>query len=113
VTEQSSFSHLRRLPVNVLKIDKSLVDGLGKTSESRTIVSAIVRMARSLGLETVAEGIERSDQASILHSLGCDMGQGFFFAKPQTPKDMKLLLLNDKPLGDSAPKPKARVAAKK
>ncbi len=79
----SSLNHIRRLPpVDTLKIDKSFVDNLGRRPSDTAIVAAIIGMARSLDIATVAEGIEPADQARRLRELGCDRGQGYHFARP-------------------------------
>jgi diguanylate cyclase (GGDEF)-like protein/PAS domain S-box-containing protein len=80
-TGYSSLSYLRRFPVDVLKIDRSFVDGLSRTGET-ALVRAIVRLGDALGLKTVAEGIEHAEQLAQLRALGCGMGQGYYFARP-------------------------------
>jgi diguanylate cyclase (GGDEF)-like protein/PAS domain S-box-containing protein len=81
-TGYSSLTHLDRFPVDVLKIDKSFVDALGASSEDRaSLVGAIVNLGMRLGLTVTAEGIEESDQLDRLRAMGCELGQGFFFAK--------------------------------
>jgi diguanylate cyclase (GGDEF)-like protein/PAS domain S-box-containing protein len=81
-TGYSSLSYLRRFPVDVLKIDKSFVDDVDHDGPGRSLVEAIVQLARALGLETVAEGVERSSQLSELQLLGCDVAQGFHLGRP-------------------------------
>jgi diguanylate cyclase (GGDEF)-like protein/PAS domain S-box-containing protein len=82
-TGYSSLSHLRRFPIDVLKIDRSFVDGIdGGEPGERALVRSIIRLAHSLKLETVAEGIERQEQLAPLRALGVRHGQGFLFAKP-------------------------------
>jgi diguanylate cyclase (GGDEF)-like protein/PAS domain S-box-containing protein len=81
-TGYSSLSYLRRLPIDKLKIDRSLVDGVGPDAEATAVARAIVDLARTLHLTTVAEGIEQPHQADALRELGCDLGQGYLFAKP-------------------------------
>ncbi|HVF53795.1 MAG TPA: EAL domain-containing protein [Actinomycetota bacterium] len=81
-TGYSSLSYLQRLPVDILKIDKSFVDGITKGPEEAALAQGIVRLGHSLNLLTVAEGIEHEDQADALREWGCDYGQGFFFSKP-------------------------------
>jgi EAL domain-containing protein (putative c-di-GMP-specific phosphodiesterase class I) len=78
----SSLNHLHQLPVEFIKIDQSFVFEADVARESETIIRAIVAMAQSLGLKTIAEGIERSSQQTLLTHLGCDIGQGFLYSKP-------------------------------
>jgi EAL domain-containing protein (putative c-di-GMP-specific phosphodiesterase class I) len=82
-TGQSSLGYLKTLPVDSLKIDRSFVDGLGADPDDSAIVAAVVHMGHALGLTVTAEGIETPLQLSELRSLGCDLGQGFYFARPQ------------------------------
>jgi len=81
-TGYSNLSYVKRLPVNVLKIDRSYVSGLGKNAEDTAIVHATVAFAKALGLSLTAEGIEDAEQLSRLRELGCEHGQGYHFAKP-------------------------------
>jgi len=78
----SSLSHLRHFPVDRLKIDRSFVRGMHSGKEDREIVRAIVALGRTLGKSVVAEGIETAQQLESLASIGCEFGQGFFFAAP-------------------------------
>ncbi len=79
----SSLSFLRKFSMDILKIDKSFVDGLGHSREDTTIVEHLIGMARGLGMVTVAEGVETADQVKFLRSLDCHMAQGFYYCKPQ------------------------------
>ncbi len=81
-TGYSSLSYLRRFPVDVLKIDRAFVTGLGTSREDAAIVHLIITLAQALGLETVAEGVETHEQLVELRSLGCDQIQGFVVAAP-------------------------------
>ena len=82
-TGYSSLSHLQRFPVDVLKIDKSFIDPLVKADESSAaLVTAIIGLARSLGLDVIAEGIEHENQLRRLIELGCEQGQGFHMSRP-------------------------------
>ncbi|HVN52613.1 MAG TPA: EAL domain-containing protein [Acidimicrobiales bacterium] len=81
-TGYSSLATLDRLPVDEVKIDKSFVDGIAEHGANTTLVSAIVAIAESLGITTVAEGVERAEQADRLQALGCDQAQGFLFSTP-------------------------------
>ena len=79
-TGYSALGYLRRLPVDVLKIDRRFIADMDGTGVA--VLAAILKMARALGLETVAEGIETREQLAQLRELGCDLGQGFFLARP-------------------------------
>ncbi|MEU8613902.1 EAL domain-containing protein, partial [Actinoplanes sp. NPDC048791] len=81
-TGYSSLAYLGRFPMDVLKIDRSFVDRLGGDREDEALVRTIVRLARSLGMSTVAEGIEDAAQLAILRELDCDLAQGFFLSRP-------------------------------
>ncbi|MEA2488112.1 MAG: hypothetical protein QOF16_1766 [Actinomycetota bacterium] len=81
-TGYSSLSYLQDLPVDIIKVDKSFVDHLGSTESS--VVSSIFDLVKDLGAVAIAEGIERSTQVAELDSLGCEMGQGFHFARPMS-----------------------------
>lgn len=81
-TGYSNLYQLSHLPFNVLKIDKSLVDDIGKNSKSEAIVTAIVQMAHSLGHRVVAEGVETHEQYAFLRKARCDQVQGYLFGRP-------------------------------
>jgi diguanylate cyclase (GGDEF)-like protein len=82
-TGYSSLSHLQRFPLDVLKIDKSFIDPLvNKDPGSSALVTAIIGLAQSLGLDVIAEGIEHQSQLQRLVDLGCDQGQGYLMARP-------------------------------
>jgi diguanylate cyclase (GGDEF)-like protein len=78
----SSLSHLRRFPIDIVKIDKSFVDDVAHNGRESAIARGIIELGRALNIQTVAEGIEAPDQAETLRTLGCDLGQGYFFARP-------------------------------
>jgi diguanylate cyclase (GGDEF)-like protein len=80
---QTSLRYLHDLPVDVLKIDRSLVSRLGGDDRARLIVTAVVELGRALGLDVVGEGAETTEQAEALRHLGCQLGQGFRWAEPQ------------------------------
>jgi EAL domain-containing protein (putative c-di-GMP-specific phosphodiesterase class I) len=94
-TGYSSLLYLRRYPLDMLKIDRSFVAGLVDNPEDATIVDAVVRLGHSFGLQTVAEGVETADQLRLLRGLGCDMGQGHFWARPLPPETLLSQLLAD------------------
>ncbi|PZC45766.1 MAG: putative signal transduction protein [Chloroflexi bacterium] len=81
-TGYSSLSYLKRMPVDALKIDRSFVADLGRDPRQASIIEAVVRMARALGMVVIAEGIEEREQLSFLTRVGCESGQGFLFARP-------------------------------
>jgi len=81
-TGYSSLSYLKRFPVDTLKVDKVFVDGLEHDADDMAIVQAVVTLARALGLEVTAEGIESAAQLAQLRKLGCHLGQGYYFARP-------------------------------
>src|SRR4030095_3365404 len=91
-TGYSSLSSLQRFPVDLLKIDKTFVDGLGRDPEASTIVRAVIGLADALGLRAVAEGVERAEQLGQLRALGCELGQGYHFAKPLSREVAEALL---------------------
>jgi diguanylate cyclase (GGDEF)-like protein/PAS domain S-box-containing protein len=90
-TGYSSLAHLRRFPLDVIKVDRSFVAGLGD-GQGSSIAGAIVSLAHALGLRTVAEGIEDDDQCRAVRALGCDLGQGFLFARPMPADELSQLL---------------------
>jgi diguanylate cyclase (GGDEF)-like protein/PAS domain S-box-containing protein len=81
-TGYSSLAYVKRFPIDVLKIDRAFVDALGDDAEDFAIVTAIISMGSALGVTVVAEGVEAERQASQLRALGCELAQGFLFAKP-------------------------------
>ena len=91
-TGYSSLNYVRRFPVDILKVDKSFIDGVSEGGESSALTAAVIELAGILNLKPVAEGIERADQLQRLLELHCDLGQGFFFAKPLPSDDLKALL---------------------
>jgi diguanylate cyclase (GGDEF)-like protein/PAS domain S-box-containing protein len=87
-TGYSSLAYLSRFPVDLLKIDRVFVGELGDGSASWPIISAIAGLAAALGLVTVAEGVEDEGQLHALRSLGCELAQGYLFARPSPPDDL-------------------------
>lgn len=81
-TGYSSMSYLKTFPVSVLKIDRSFVRDLPHSAQDGAITKAIIAMAKSLKMETVAEGIETQEQGEFLRASGCDKAQGYFYGKP-------------------------------
>ena len=81
-TGYSSFQHLKDFPIDTIKIDRSFVANLGRSSQDAAIVASVVSMASALGLGVVAEGVENETQAQLLRELGCPLAQGYFFGAP-------------------------------
>ena len=81
-TGVSGLSHLRDLPFDVIKLDKSYVDTLGVSQEGTRLVQQIIDLANAMGANTVGEGIESPEQVDTLHQMGCQVGQGFYLARP-------------------------------
>lgn len=81
-TGYSSLAYLRRLPIDVLKIDRSFVFDAHRNDEDAQIVKTILALGQSLKLTVVAEGIETEDQASLLRSMGCELAQGYYYSRP-------------------------------
>ena len=96
-TGYSSFAYLRRFPIDIIKIDKSFVDGVANEPTASALVDAMIQIGKTLRLETVAEGVERTEQADCLRMLKCDIGQGYLFSRP-LPSDAITTLLRDRAL---------------
>jgi len=87
-TGYSSLSSLHQLPVATVKIDRSFVSEAVASAHHRVLIEATVRVAASLNMKTVAEGIETDEQASVVRTLGCDKGQGYLFSRPLSAEDL-------------------------
>jgi EAL domain-containing protein (putative c-di-GMP-specific phosphodiesterase class I) len=81
-TGYSSLASLKRLPLDILKIDHSFINGIGHDPEDTAIVRAIILLAKSLHLSVTGEGIETAEQAALLRGWACEHGQGYFFSRP-------------------------------
>lgn len=92
-TGYSSLSYLKKLPIDTLKIDKSFIDTITMDENTRVIADSVVNMAKRLGYETIAEGVEDQDQFNYLKKIGCDCIQGFFLGRPSTSEEIERLLL--------------------
>jgi EAL domain-containing protein (putative c-di-GMP-specific phosphodiesterase class I) len=93
-TGYSSLAYLKRLPADILKVDKSFVDGLGENVEDLALVQLIVDTAHALGMHVVAEGIESAEQVEQLKEMGCDIAQGNYFSEPLAPEAALAFLTN-------------------
>ena len=86
-TGYSSLTRLDRLPIDIVKIDKSFVDQVAVNPKGRALVKSVIEMTRALGIGSIAEGVEQHDQLATLHEMKCGYIQGYFFAKPMPSKD--------------------------
>ncbi|MDX6537402.1 MAG: hypothetical protein QOD37_1743, partial [Gaiellales bacterium] len=91
-TGYSSLSYLKRFPVDVVKIDRSFIDGMDSSAVDAAIVAAVIGLADAVGMTTVAEGVETREQFERLRVLGCKTVQGYYMAKPMTASAMEALL---------------------
>jgi len=98
-TGYSSLAYLRRFPVDALKIDRSFVSGMADSTESSALIHTLVQLGRTLGIETLAEGIEEGWQLENLQREHCDLGQGFLFARPLEPGAVEELIAEWNPPG--------------
>jgi len=94
-TGYSNLAYLQKLPIDVLKIDRSFVSGMLADRDKVAIVRAILSLSHALGMQTTAEGVETPELAQTLAALGCTYGQGFLYARP-LPMDDALQLLVDR-----------------
>lgn len=88
----SSLSYLKRLPMDLLKIDRSFVAGFGQDPRDTTIAQSIVSLAHALGLQVIGEGVENAEQLERLRSMGCDLAQGYHIARPLPAEEVDSLL---------------------
>nr|WP_314901191.1 EAL domain-containing protein [uncultured Deefgea sp.] len=99
-TGYSSLSQLKVLPLDVLKIDRSFIEGIPANQDDVVIAETIMILARKMGMSVVAEGVETAKQMQLLQKMGCDVGQGYFFSRPIPALEMQALL---KPVQSNAP----------
>ncbi|RVU49648.1 putative bifunctional diguanylate cyclase/phosphodiesterase [Rubrivivax rivuli] len=109
-TGHSSLATLRRLPAAELKIDRAFITDLGHSERARSIVQAVVQMARTLELRVVAEGVETTAQRDVLVGLGCNELQGYLFAKPMSATALALWADTDEPPADGEAGPGFRAS---
>ncbi|MGH2734266.1 MAG: putative bifunctional diguanylate cyclase/phosphodiesterase, partial [Actinomycetota bacterium] len=91
-TGYSSLSYLRRFPIDILKVDKSFVDGISEGGGDPALVHAVLKLGQALGVQTIVEGIELSEQRDLLLQLGCSHGQGYLYSAPVPPDEFASLL---------------------
>ncbi len=109
-TGYSSLSYLRELPIDVLKIDRSFVEGIAASQQRLALAKGIVAIANTLGIAVVAEGIETAEQCELVTEMGCEYGQGYLLARPMSWQEGQRLLRTNRPLAP-APRVDARSAA--
>ena len=95
-TGYSSLSYLQKMPIDNLKIDRSFIKNLHTSSRDKAFVEAIVTMAHTLGMKTIAEGVELEEQFAFLQAIECEIAQGYLFSKPVPPDLFEQLLLSVK-----------------
>jgi diguanylate cyclase (GGDEF)-like protein len=95
-TGYSSLSHLKRLPIDTLKIDRSFVDAIETDANDRVIVQTILNIARNLGVSAIAEGVENEMQALLLRRFGCHAYQGFMYGRPMSLEDVEAYVVADR-----------------
>jgi len=83
----SALNYLKKLPVRVLKVDKSFISGMTSDPDYKTIINAVINLAHSLNLTVVAEGVENESQLAFLQMVSCDEAQGYHFSKPLPPEE--------------------------
>jgi EAL domain-containing protein (putative c-di-GMP-specific phosphodiesterase class I) len=104
-TGYASLAYLRQLPVDIIKIDPSFVDGLGRDDTLTLLTRTVVQVGRELGMQVVAEGIEQPRQLTALREMGCGYGQGFLVARPMAVSGVEALIRTgtSQPPGSQAP----------
>jgi diguanylate cyclase (GGDEF)-like protein/PAS domain S-box-containing protein len=100
----SSLTHLKALPVDVVKVDRSFVAGLCRSNEDRAVIEAVLTLARRMGLTVIAEGVETADQDEMLRAMGCPVVQGYLYGRPVPAADVLLPAIAGRP---SVPLPQA------
>ena len=94
-TGYSSLGYLRQFPIDSLKLDRSFITGLARSGEANALAHTLIQLGKTLGLRTVAEGVEAYTQLCQLQLEGCDLAQGYLFARPLTPVALELYLKRD------------------
>lgn len=106
----SSLGYLRRFDVDVLKLDRSFIQGITTSARELAFVTSIVQLSKLLGVRTVAEGVESASQARKLREIGCDMAQGYFFARPLNVGDVRMFITERDGAGVDRPRQRLRSA---
>jgi diguanylate cyclase (GGDEF)-like protein len=95
-TGYSSLDYLRRLPLDILKIDQSFTFGIGESENDEEIVKVMIRMAHAMGLQVICEGVETREQLDFLSEHNCDLVQGYYFSEPRSVKDITNLFVGER-----------------
>jgi diguanylate cyclase (GGDEF)-like protein len=101
-TGYSSLAYLRRFPVDSLKIDHTFITGLGRSREAHALTHTLIQLGKALGLQTLAEGVEAHTQVRELQLEGCDLAQGFLFARPLSPDALERFLIDSAHTADDS-----------
>jgi EAL domain-containing protein (putative c-di-GMP-specific phosphodiesterase class I) len=91
-TGYSSLAYLQQFPIDTIKIDRSFIQGISRSAESIALIRTLVQLGKTLGLRTLAEGIETTDQLAVLRGEHCDSGQGYLIARPLAPEQLESML---------------------
>ncbi len=102
-TGYSSLAHLRRVPLDLLKVDASFVDGVGLHRHDRAIVSAVSALAQEIGVQVLAEGVEEPEQLEAVRALGCDLAQGYLMGHPMHAEELSDVLGLSRPVSPERP----------
>lgn len=94
-TEYSSLSYIKHMPVDVIKIDKSFVEGINKNTADEVIIKTIIELAKKLNMDIIAEGVESQEQVIFLRDIGCFKMQGYYYYKPMSAYDLSRILLSN------------------
>ncbi len=105
-TGYASLAHLRRLPLDIIKMDPSFVAGLGHDDTLTLLTRTVIQLGRALGLRVVAEGIEQPRQLNALREMGCDYGQGFLLARPMAAPGIEALIRTSAGIGEVMAEPR-------
>jgi diguanylate cyclase (GGDEF)-like protein len=95
-TGYASLDYLRRLPMDILKIDQSFTGGIGQSENDEEIVRVMIRMAHAIGLQVICEGVETREQLDFLRSQNCDLAQGYYFSRPKSVADISVMLKSER-----------------
>ena len=96
-TGYSSLSYIQLLPLTLLKLDRSFIIEIETDTVAQEIVSAVIKIAKSMNIETIAEGVEYQGQSDLLARMGCDYIQGYLYGKPMTAADFRVRLIENTP----------------